>query len=160
MLFAKRFSAITFYSKLGLAYFQQHYAPHVKMHPMNYNWTLKSPKNLTSSQGHDLTLTRAPLGGVWTPPMRFFVNNVKMAARSAAVFGIPYHTSFSHMLWKFRTQVTQGQVTRPRQVTSPRNKFECSSTLHRLNDCLETFSDCYKKENLQNVYLRISISVT
>ena len=40
------------------------------------------------------------------------------------------------MLWKFQTQVTQGQVTRSRQVTSPHKKFKCSSTLHRQNGCL------------------------
>ena len=55
-----------------------------------------------------ITLTRVPLGGgVWTPPVRFFVNNLKTAELRAAVFGIPYHTSFPHMLWKFQTQVTQ-----------------------------------------------------
>ena len=73
----------------------------------------------------------------------FFVNSLKTAARSAAVFGTPYHTSVPHMLCKFQTQATQGQVTRSRQVTSPHKKFECSSTLHRLNDSLETFRDCY-----------------
>ena len=85
-----------------------------------------------------------PVGGCLNTPIRFFVNNLKTAARSAAVFGTPYHASFSHMLLKFQTQVTQGQVIRSRQVTSPHKKFECSSTPHRWNDCLETFRDCYK----------------
>ena len=31
------------------------------------------------------------------PLMRFFVNNLKSAARSAAVFDTLYHTSFPHM---------------------------------------------------------------
>ena len=64
-------------------------------------------------------LTRAPLGGQFEHPHEFFVNNLKTAARSASVFATPYHTSFSHRLWKFQTQVTQGQVTRSRQVTLP-----------------------------------------
>ena len=34
------------------------------------------------------------------------------------------HTSFPHMLWKFQTQVIQGQVTRSRQVTSHQEMFE------------------------------------
>ena len=88
-------------------------------------------------------------GGVFEhPAMRFFVNSLKTAARSSAVFGTPYHTSFPHMLCKCQTQVTQGQVTRSRQVTSPHKTFECSSTLHQLNDCLETFSICYNHEYL------------
>ena len=40
----------------------------------------------------------------------------------AVVFGMPVHTSFPHM-WKFQTQVTQGQVTRSRQVTSPQKSL-------------------------------------
>ena len=99
-------------------------------------------------------------GGVVETPLCFFPDCQKTAALCAAVFGTPYNTSFPHMLWKFQTQVTQGQVTRSRQVTSPHQKFEYSPTLHRLNDCLETFSDCYKQEYLSNNYLRISISVT
>ena len=35
------------------------------------------------------------------------------------IFGTPVHASRSHVVWKFQTQVTQGQVTRSRQVTSP-----------------------------------------
>ena len=75
--------------------------------------------------------TRAPLGMyVCEHPLRFFVNNFKTVACSAAIFGTPYHTSFPHMLWKFQTQFTQGQITRSRQVSLPHKKFECSSTLH------------------------------
>ena len=76
-------------------------------------------------------------GGCWDPPAVFVPD-------CAAVFGTPYRTSFPHTLWKFQIQVTQGQVTRSRQVTSSHKKFECSSKLHRLNDCLETFSNWYK----------------
>ena len=82
-------------------------------------------------------------GGVWEPLLPFFPDPFfQIAKKRAAVFGTPYHTSITYM-WKFQTQVTQGQVTRSHQVTSPRKKLECSSKLHRLNDCLATFSDCY-----------------
>ena len=102
-------------------------------------------KNSPSPPGRGLTRAPVCVRVFEHPPMRFFVNNVKTAP---AVFGTHYHTSFPHMLWKFQTQVTQGQVTRSRQLTSPHKKFECSSTLHWLNDCLETFSDCYKQQCL------------
>ena len=63
--------------------------------------------------------------------------------------GGPVHTSFPHMLWKFKTQIIQGQVTWSRQVTWPHKRFKCSSQLHRQKYCLENFSDwCeYKYEN-------------
>ena len=51
MLFAERFSAITFHSKLALTYFQQHCALPVKMHPMGHELQLdleKSHKKLLS----------------------------------------------------------------------------------------------------------------
>ena len=49
-------------------------------------------------------LARAPLGGgCLNTPHKVFVNRLKTAARSAAVFGTPYHTSFPHMLCKFQT---------------------------------------------------------
>ena len=82
--------------------------------------------------------------GVVETPSGFSSRMSKAAALHATVFGTPYYKLFTHMLWKFQTQVTQGQVTRPRQVTSPHKKFECSSKLHRLNDCLQSFSGWYK----------------
>ena len=46
-----------------------------------------------------------------------------MLARSAAIFGSPIHLLFfPRMLRKFQTQVTQGQVTRSNQATSPQKK--------------------------------------
>ena len=54
------------------------------------------------------------------------------------------HVFIPHMLHKFQTQVTQGQVTSQRQVTSPHNELECSSLLHQLNEWLETISHWYK----------------
>ena len=66
-------------------------------------------------------------GGLLRAPLRFFPDCQKTAARSAAVFDTPYHTFFSQRLWKFKTQVTQGPVTRSRQMTSHHKKFEWSS---------------------------------
>ena len=43
-------------------------------------------------------------------------------ALRTAVFGAPVNTAFPHMLRKFHTQVTQGQLTRSRQVTSSQKK--------------------------------------
>ena len=40
----------------------------------------------------------------------------------SVIFDTPSHKSFPHMLWKFQTQATQGQVTRSRQVTSHQKK--------------------------------------
>ena len=48
-----------------------------------------------------LTLTRAAPGGGRLdapPPLRFFANSSKMAARSAAIFGIPVRTFFPHIV--------------------------------------------------------------
>ena len=41
---------------------------------------------------------RALLGAFFRHPFRFFANIKKMAVRSAAVFGIPVHTCFPHVL--------------------------------------------------------------
>ena len=67
------------------------------------------------SKFRDMYLTRAGPGGVWTPPPSGFSQ------------GTAAYTYCPHTLWKFRTQVPQGQVTRSRQVTSPQKSFECSS---------------------------------
>ena len=80
-------------------------------------------------------LSLRPGGGLLRAPLPSFFQ------MRTAVFGTAYHASFPHMLYEFQTQVTQGQVTWSRQVTSPHKKFECSSKLHGLNDCLETFRD-------------------
>ena len=62
-----------------------------------------------------LNLPRAGLG-VFAPP-QFFCRCLKNG------FGTPVYISLSHILWKFQIQVTQGQVTRSRQVASPQKKF-------------------------------------
>ena len=56
------------------------------------------------------TLTRAGPRGVFGTPFQFFADSAKTAARSAAVFGVPFNTSFSHIVYKFQPQVVQGQV--------------------------------------------------
>ena len=74
------------------------------------------------------------MGNVAPPPtLRFFFQIDGATAPPArengaqpAVFGTPYNESFPHMLWKFQTHFTQGQVTRSRQVISLQQKFECS----------------------------------
>ena len=43
-------------------------------------------------------LTRARPGGTYVPPHRFFADSRKMAARSAAKFGIAVHSSFAHLV--------------------------------------------------------------
>ena len=58
---------------------------------------------------------RRARGGCLDTPLRFFAG--------AAIFDTAVHTSFPHTLWKFRTQVTHGQVTRSRQVASPQKNI-------------------------------------
>ena len=64
------------------------------------------------------------------PPLRFFADSSKTAARSAAKFGIPIPTSIPHIVCKFWPHTTKGQVTRSGQVTLPQNvNFEvCNPT--------------------------------
>ena len=52
------------------------------------------------------------------PPPQLFRRYLKNGS-AVRVFGTPayIHISFAHMLRKFQTQVSQGQVTRSRQVT-------------------------------------------
>ena len=61
-------------------------------------------------------LTRAHPGGVdfRPPPLRFFADNAKTAARSAAALGIAVHSSFPHIVSKFWPRVMSGQVSRSR----------------------------------------------
>ena len=64
-------------------------------------------------------LLRAP------PPLRFFEDTEKTAARSAIVFFfcVPYQPSFSHLSWEYCLQIISGQVIRSGQVTPPPKKF-------------------------------------
>ena len=67
-------------------------------------------------------------GGCLNTPSGFSQISKKKQRRGAPpFFGTPVHTFVSHILLKFQTQVTQGRVTRSRQMTSPHRKFKCSS---------------------------------
>ena len=76
------------------------------------------------------TLTRAHPGGLISAPLRFFADNAKTAARSAAALGIAVHSSFPHIVSKFWPRVMSGQVTSPHHVTQPPKKFEAASKSH------------------------------
>ena len=68
---------------------------------------------------------RAAGGGVYLgTPFRLF-------ADISAVVGTPVHASFPHM-WKFQTQVVQGQVTRSRQAASRQKR-----SLNARRSCIE-----------------------
>ena len=56
---------------------------------------------------------RAEGRGRLDAPLQVFRNSDKTAARSAAIFSIPFYTSFLHPSWKFELQVISGEVTQP-----------------------------------------------
>ena len=61
--------------------------------------------------------TRTPGGGgvdFRPPPLRFFADNAKTAACSAAALSIAVHSSFPHIVSKFWPRVMSGQVSRSR----------------------------------------------
>ena len=95
-------------------------------------------------------LTFALLGGGLLRTPFLFLSRLSKNGGVARCFWHTLSYIFSAHVVKISdpSQVTQGEVTRSRQVTSPHKKFEYYSTLHRLNDCLETFSNCYKKQCL------------
>ena len=70
-------------------------------------------------------LTRAHPGGglISAPPLRFFADNAKTAARSAAALGIAVHSSFPHIVSKFLApgHVRSGLQVTLSDVTSKRN---------------------------------------
>ena len=78
-------------------------------------------------------------GGVWTLPCGF--SRIARKRRRAAPpgFHLPYPQSFWQRLWKFRSWVMQGQVTRSGQVTIPYKKFTIAPQLQWLRESYETF---------------------
>ena len=93
---------------------------------------LRKAKNVVRKSGLDIS-TRTPGGGGLIsapPPLRFFADNAKTAARSAAALGIAVHSSFPHIVLKFWPRVMSGQVTSPHHVTQPPKKFEAASKSH------------------------------
>ena len=84
-------------------------------------------------------LTRAVLGvRFYALPLRFFADISKTAARSAAVFGILYSTSFPHRLATCQIQAIKGQVTRSSKVTRPPGKIKHAPLLHQSTDRVQT----------------------
>ena len=69
------------------------------MNLLTCNFSIKN----NFEQGGIVPLTRArPGGGAhMCPPHRFFADSRKMAARSAAKFGIAVQSSFAHHVLKF-----------------------------------------------------------
>ena len=62
-------------------------------------------------------------GHICAPPHRFFADSRKMAARSAAKFGIAVQSSFAHLVLKFLTpgHIRSGLQVTLSDVTSKRN---------------------------------------
>ena len=105
-------------------------------------------------------LTRALLGGVWTPPSVF--SRIAKIRRRAAPPGFypPYSPSFPQLLWKFRPKAMWGQVTRLGQVTQLQNNFPIAPRPQCFRESYETFGIWWGYQCLQSVYLIFFISVT
>ena len=99
-------------------------------------------------------------GGVERPPLRFFEDSEKTAARSAAGFSPTLPPIFPQLLWKFRPNAMWGQVTRSGQVTQLQNNFPIAPRLQCFRESYETFGIWWGHQCLQNVYLGFLISVT
>ena len=79
-------------------------------------------------------------GSVWTPPSCGFSRIARKRRRAAPPgFHLPYPPSFWQLLWKFRSWVMQGQVTRSGQVTIPYKNFTIAPQLQCLRESYETF---------------------
>ena len=86
-------------------------------------------------------LTRALLGGVWTPPPPSGFSKLAKIRRRAAPRGFhpPYPPSFPQLLWKFRPNAMWGQVTRSGQVTQLQNNFPIAPRLQCFRESYENF---------------------
>ena len=74
------------------------------------------------------------------PRAVFFADSKKTAARSAARFSPTLCApSFRQLLWKFRSCIMQGRVTRSGQVTRPYKNFTIAPQLQCLRENYETF---------------------
>ena len=100
-------------------------------------WLIKISKCWYFNPNNPLTF--AQLGRT---TLRLFRLSKNGAAFSAHLVIHLFHTCCEN----FRPGLRKARS--PGHVKWPHKKFECSSTLHRLNDRLETFSDCYKQEYL------------
>ena len=86
-----------------------------------------------------LNLRPAGGGGCLNTPCGF--SRIARKRRRAAPqgFHLPYPPSFWQLLWKFRSWVMQGQVTRSDQVTIPYKNFTIAPQLQCLRESYETF---------------------
>ena len=85
-------------------------------------------------------LTFALLGGVFEHPPCGFSRIARKRRRAAPPgFRLPYPPSFWQLLWKFRSWVMQGQVTRSGQVTIPYKNFTIAPQLQCLRESYDTF---------------------
>ena len=82
-----------------------------------------------------------PAGGVFEHPPPCGFSRIARKRRRAAPSGfhLPYPPSFWQLLWKFRSWVMQGQVTRSVQVTIPYKNFTIAPQLQCLRESYETF---------------------
>ena len=80
-------------------------------------------------------------GGVFEHPSPCGFSRIARKRRRAAPpgFHLPYPPSFWQLLWKFRSWVMQGQVTRSGQVTIPFKNFTIAPQLQCLRESYETF---------------------
>ena len=93
-----------------------------------------------ATRGRVTKLTFALLGGVWTPPPCGFSRIARKRRRAAPPgFHLPYPPSVCQLLWKFRSWVMQGQVTRSGQVTILYKNFAIAPQLQCLRESYETF---------------------
>ena len=69
-------------------------------------------------------------GGQKCPPLRFFADSGKTAARSADIFSVPAENWITHLVSKFQPQVTKGQVTRSGQSQKRVSDFEAAQWPH------------------------------
>ena len=92
-----------------------------------------------NSSALNLINLRPAGGGVWTPPCGF--SRIARKRRRAAPPGFhqPYPPSFWQLLWKFRSWVMQGQVTRSGEVTIPYKNFTIAPQLQCLRESYENF---------------------
>ena len=74
-----------------------------------------------------------------TPPWGFSRIERKRRRCAPPGFHPPYPPSFWQLLWKFRSWVMQGQVTRSGQVTIPHENFTIASHLQCLRESYEAF---------------------
>ena len=81
-----------------------------------------------------------PAGGVFEHPPCGFSRIARKRRRAAPPgFHLPYPPSFWQLVWKFRSWVVQGQVTRSGQVTIPYKNFTIAPQLQCLRESYETF---------------------